>query len=134
MVQIVSPTFLWKLWMANLNSEAILASPSYMCARERKLHTRVRLASLGSGSDMAARLPFAVLFFLVASLLRLRDMEGLVGLRIRSRPKVVGSPIYTLVTMHPREGGARALQPSAGDTCPGEKKPMRAVDLQLPPR
>ena len=39
---------------------------------------------------------------------------------------------HTLVTMHPAEGGARALQPSAGDTCPGEGKPTQAIDLALP--
>ena len=45
------PPCLWKARMTNLNSEAIFASPSYVCGRERKHHTSAlaRLAGLGSG-------------------------------------------------------------------------------------
>jgi len=40
--------------MANLNSEAILASRSYMCGKERKLHTHA-LARLASPGQARAR-------------------------------------------------------------------------------
>jgi len=41
------PPYFWKVRMANLNCEAILASPRYVCGREKKLHTRARLVLQG---------------------------------------------------------------------------------------
>ena len=75
--------------MANLNSGAILASPSYVCGRERKLHTRARSPRWGMAwRNLASRLagaglPFAVFF--VTWPISLRDMEGLIGFLIRLR-------------------------------------------------
>ena len=90
--------------MANLNSEAIFISSSYVCGESKGTpHARSRsprLTGLGPGRNTRARdvrvngLPkfgsspcggrnFLLLFyFLVAWLLGLRDMKGLVGFLI----------------------------------------------------
>ena len=87
--------------MANLNSEAILTSSSYVCGERKKTpHARACLARAGAGAKYAGtRRPrewsaeirllalrgrnFLLLFyFLVAWLLGLRDMKGLIGFLI----------------------------------------------------
>ena len=47
------PPCLVRVRMANLNSEAILASPNYECGRERKLHTRALTLLAGAGAKDA---------------------------------------------------------------------------------
>ena len=43
------PPYFWKVRMANLNCEAILASPRYVCGREKKLHTCAHARLAGHG-------------------------------------------------------------------------------------
>ena len=54
-VKPVVPPCSWKVKMANINSEAILASPSYVCGRERNLHTRARFPRLALPRRARAR-------------------------------------------------------------------------------
>jgi hypothetical protein len=92
--------------MANLNSEAILASSSYVCGerkgtphartrsprlaglrpgpgrKTRARDVRVNSPSKSSSSPCGGAASFCCFIFLVAWLLGLRDMEGLVGFLI----------------------------------------------------
>ena len=61
------PSCLWNVRIANLNSEAILASPSYVCGRENKLHTRAlaRLAGAGYVREWSAEIYGWLIGFLI---------------------------------------------------------------------
>jgi len=89
--------------MANLNSETILASPSYVCGRERKLHTRALACLASSGragaKDAGARRPrewsaeigFLLLFYFFGSLAIKFTRYG----RSSRFPNLITDPITT---------------------------------------